>query len=78
MRPTAHSPTGGLYGPRNPHASPLYQCVARHHDELATANYTGIAQFVDACMQKPLRNHAAPDGEDRFPITSSPTVPDHG
>lgn len=31
-----HRP-GGLYRPRNPRASPLYQCVTRHRDELVTA-----------------------------------------
>ena len=31
------APSGGAYRPRNPRASPLYQCVARHAGELRAA-----------------------------------------
>ncbi len=34
MRREAQPPTGGIYRPRNPRASPLYPCVRRHADEL--------------------------------------------
>jgi hypothetical protein len=34
MRKDAQPPTGGIYRPRNPRASPLYQCARRHSDEL--------------------------------------------
>lgn len=34
---THRSPTGGVYRLRNPHASPLYQCAARHAGELRAA-----------------------------------------
>ena len=37
MRKDAQPPTGGIYRPRNPRASPLYQCVRRHSDELHAA-----------------------------------------
>jgi hypothetical protein len=37
MRTDAQSPTGGIYRPRNPRASPLYQCLRRHGDELHAA-----------------------------------------
>ena len=36
MRKDAQLPTGGIYRPRNPRASPLYQCV-RHSDDLDAA-----------------------------------------
>ncbi len=39
MRREAQPPTGGIYRPRNPRASPLYQCVRRHRDEL---NVSGL------------------------------------
>ncbi len=31
--------TGGIYRPRNPRASPLYQCLRRHGDELDAAGF---------------------------------------
>ena len=34
MRKDAQPPTGGIYRPRHPRASPLYQCVRRHSDDL--------------------------------------------
>ena len=37
MRRDAQPPTGGIYRPRNPRVSPLYQCVRRHSDELDAA-----------------------------------------
>jgi hypothetical protein len=37
MRTDAQPPTGGIYRPRNPRASPLYQCLRRHGDELDAA-----------------------------------------
>ena len=37
MRKDAQLPTGGIYRPRNPPASPLYQCVRRHSEELDAA-----------------------------------------
>jgi len=37
MRRDAQPPPGGIYRPRNPRVSPLYQCVRRHGDELAAA-----------------------------------------
>ena len=37
MRKDAQLPTGGIYRPRNPRASPLYQCVRRHSDDLDAA-----------------------------------------
>ena len=37
MRKDAQPPTGGIYRPRNPRASPLYQCVRRHSDDLDAA-----------------------------------------
>jgi hypothetical protein len=33
----AIAPTGGIYRPRKPRASPLYQCIARHAEELRAA-----------------------------------------
>jgi hypothetical protein len=33
MRKDAQPSTGGIYRPRNPQASPLYQCVRRHSDD---------------------------------------------
>lgn len=30
----AIAPSGGIYRPRNPRPSPLYQCVARHAEEM--------------------------------------------
>lgn len=44
--PAAQPPTAGLYRPRNPHASPLYQCLRRHRDELTTAGL--IARPVES------------------------------
>ncbi|MGH8196279.1 MAG: transposase zinc-binding domain-containing protein [Woeseiaceae bacterium] len=38
MRTDAQSPAGGVYHPRNPRASPLYQCVRRHGAELDAAS----------------------------------------
>jgi hypothetical protein len=37
MRKDAQPPAGGIYRPRNPRASPLYQCLRRHGDELDAA-----------------------------------------
>ena len=37
MRKDAQPPTGGIYRPRNPRASPLYQCVRRHSHDLDAA-----------------------------------------
>ena len=37
MRTDAQPPTGGIYRPRNPWVSPLYQCVRRHSNELDAA-----------------------------------------
>lgn len=37
MRKDAQLPTDGIYRPRNPRASPLYQCVRRHSDDLDAA-----------------------------------------
>ena len=37
MRRDAQTLAGGIYRPRNPRASPLYQCIRRHADELETA-----------------------------------------
>jgi hypothetical protein len=37
MHTDAQPPTGGICRPRNPRASPLYQCVRRHGDELDAA-----------------------------------------
>jgi hypothetical protein len=37
MRKDAQPPTGGIYRPRHPRASPLYQCVRRHSDDLDAA-----------------------------------------
>ncbi len=37
MRKDAQPSTGGIYRPRNPQASPLYQCVRRHSDDLDAA-----------------------------------------
>ena len=37
MRKDAQPPTGGIYRQRNPRASPLYQCVRRHSDDLDAA-----------------------------------------
>ncbi len=37
MRKDAQPPTGGIYRPRNPRVSPLYQRVRRHDDELHAA-----------------------------------------
>ena len=37
MRKDAQPPTGGIYRPRNPRVSPLYQCVRRHSGELDAA-----------------------------------------
>ena len=37
MRRDAQPPTIGIYRPRNPRSSPLYQCVRRHSDELDAA-----------------------------------------
>ena len=37
MLKDAQPPTGGRYRPRNPRASPLYQCVRRHSDDLDAA-----------------------------------------
>ena len=34
MRRDAHPPAGGIYRPRNPQTSPLYQCVRQYADEL--------------------------------------------
>jgi hypothetical protein len=33
----AIAPSGGVYRPRNPRASPLYQCIVRHAEELRAA-----------------------------------------
>lgn len=37
MRRDAQPVTGGIYRPRNPRVSPLYQCLRRHRDELDAA-----------------------------------------
>jgi hypothetical protein len=37
MRTDAQPPTGIINQPRNPRASPLYQCIRRHGDELDAA-----------------------------------------
>jgi hypothetical protein len=37
MRKDAQPPTGGIYRPRNPRVSPLYQCVRRHGEDLDAA-----------------------------------------
>ncbi len=37
MRRDARPPCGGIYRPRNPRASPLYQCIRRHGEELDDA-----------------------------------------
>jgi hypothetical protein len=37
MRKDAQAPTGGIYRPRNPRASPLFRCVRRHTDDLDVA-----------------------------------------
>ncbi len=37
MRRDAQPPTSGIYRPRNPRVSPLYQCARRHRDELDAA-----------------------------------------
>ena len=34
MRKDAQPPAGGIYRPRNPRASSLYQCLRRHGEEL--------------------------------------------
>ena len=54
MRKDACTATGGIYRPRNPRASPLYQCVARHYHELdAGGHFTRpvegqvLARFLD-------------------------------
>ena len=37
MRKDAHPPAGGIYRPRNPRTSPLYQCVRQYGAELDAA-----------------------------------------
>lgn len=37
MRTDTRLPAGAVYRPRNPRASPLYQCVRRHGAELDAA-----------------------------------------
>lgn len=56
MRRDAQPPTGGIYRPRNPRVSPLYQCVRRHGDELAAAGLVHrpvetevLERFLDCC-----------------------------
>jgi len=39
MRKDACTATGGIYRPRNHRASPLYQCVACHYDELEAGDH---------------------------------------
>ena len=47
MRRDAHPPAGGIYRPRNPRTSPLYQCVRQYGEELDAAGlifaYVGTA-----------------------------------
>ena len=37
------TPTGGVYRPRNPRASPLYQCADRHLADLAIGMLSGFS-----------------------------------
>ena len=39
LRKEACNITGGIYRPRHPRASPLYQCVTRHYEELETGGH---------------------------------------
>ena len=49
MRKNAQPPTGGIYRPRNPRASPLFQCVRRHTDDLDVAGKTPtvVARLIE-------------------------------
>ncbi|MDP7661414.1 MAG: hypothetical protein QF789_09375 [Gammaproteobacteria bacterium] len=52
----------------------MFAAVAR----LCVATSAGIARLVDTCMHKMLPDPGAPGSEDRFSITSTPYVPEHG
>jgi hypothetical protein len=60
MRRDAQPPTGGIYCPRNPRVSPLYQCVRHHAVEL---NEAGLVQtFGDLVTFNPHIHALVADG----------------